>query len=92
MISVCVLAEVVRVRVVELFRRGAGMGQGSAQTALMNHHVQQGAGLSHLHHRVQRPHSQVGTVLQRLARPNDTPLEHFHLNLKKFSTEKNIYE
>lgn len=49
-VCVCVLAEVVRVRVVELFRRGAGVGQHSAQTALMNHNVQQGEGLSHLHH------------------------------------------
>lgn len=70
----CVLAKVVCIRVIELLRRGAGVGQCSAQTALMNHHIQQGTGLSHLHHRVQRPHSQVGTVLERLARSEDTPI------------------
>lgn len=86
-VCVCVLAEIVCVRVVELLRRGAGVGQCSAQTALVNHHVQQRAGLSHLHHRVQRPHGQVGAVLQRLARSEDAPI----INISNYYTKTLLY-
>lgn len=54
-----------------LLGRGAGEGQSSAQAAVVHHHVEEDVWTHHLHHRVQRPNCQVGTVLQRLPRPDN---------------------
>lgn len=51
-----------------LLRRGAGEGQPPAEAAVVHRHIQEDMGGHHLHHRIQRPNRQVGTMLQRLVR------------------------
>lgn len=70
--STCLpLTKVVSGGVKVLLWRGAGEGQPPAQAAVVHHHIQEGRRRHHLHHTVQRPNRQVGTVQQRLPRPGN---------------------
>lgn len=51
---------------------GAGEGQAPAQASFVHHHIQEDVLRHHLHHWVQRPNCQVGTILQRLSRSDNT--------------------
>lgn len=61
-----VLTKVVCGGVEVLFWWGTGEGKAPAQAAVMYDHIQEGMWRHHLHHWVQRPNCQVGTILQRL--------------------------
>lgn len=72
----CAPTEVIRGRVKVLLWRGAGEWQSPAEAAVMHHHIQEDMRGHHLHHRIQRPHCQVWTILQRLARSDNNAQEH----------------
>lgn len=53
-----------------LFWWGAGEWQAPAQAAIVHHYIKEDVCRHHLHHWIQRPNCQVGTVLQRLPHSN----------------------
>lgn len=67
--------KVIRGGVEVLFWWGAGEGQASAQAAVVHHRIHEDVWRHHLHDRVQGPDGQVGAVLQRLSRSDNTQMQ-----------------